>query len=215
VLHTPVLAFSVIAAMVVSYLFYARERMHSHHLAALAAERLASETQLKLLQSQLEPHMLFNTLANLRVLIGLDPPQAQAMLDHLIAFLRTTLAATRADRHPLATEFDALRDYLALMAVRMGPRLQWQLDLPDALRAAGRATAAAAAAGGKRHQARAGAQGRGRPHRGRGAAPGPGTAAARARHRRRPGRAPGAGRHGLRAGPGAPAAGRLYGERRS
>jgi signal transduction histidine kinase len=134
VLQTPVLAFSVIAAMVVSYLFYARERMHSHHLAAVAAERLASETQLKLLQSQLEPHMLFNTLANLRVLIGLDPPQAQAMLDHLIAFLRTTLAATRADRHPLATEFDALRDYLALMAVRMGARLQTQLDLPDALR---------------------------------------------------------------------------------
>jgi LytS/YehU family sensor histidine kinase len=51
--------------------------------------------------------MLFNTLANLRVLIGLDPPQAQAMLDHLIAFLRTTLASTRTDRHPLATEFDA------------------------------------------------------------------------------------------------------------
>ena len=133
VLHTPVLAFSVIAAMIVSYLFYARERMHSHHLAALAAERLASETQLKLLQSQLEPHMLFNTLANLRVLIGLDAAQAQAMLDHLIAFLRTTLAATRADRHPLGTEFDALRDYLALMAVRMGARLQPQLDLPDEL----------------------------------------------------------------------------------
>ena len=133
-LHRPVLGFSVIAALTVSYLFYVRERMHSHNLAALAAERLASETQLKLLQSQLEPHMLFNTLANLRVLIGLDPPQAQAMLDHLIAFLRTTLAATRTDRHALATEFDALRDYLALMAVRMGARLQTRLLLPDALK---------------------------------------------------------------------------------
>ena len=79
--------------------------------------------------------MLFNTLANLRVLIGMDPPQAQAMLDHLIAFLRTTLAATRVDHHPLQAEFDALRDYLALMAVRMGTRLQPQLDLPDELRA--------------------------------------------------------------------------------
>ena len=133
-LQSPALVVSVIAALVVCYLFYARERMHNQHLAAVAAERLASETQLKLLQSQLEPHMLFNTLANLRVLIGMDPPQAQAMLDHLIAFLRTTLAATRVDQHPLATEFDALRDYLALMAVRMGTRLQPQLDLPDELR---------------------------------------------------------------------------------
>ena len=134
-LHTPVLAFSVVAAMVISFMFYARERIHGQQLATEAAQRQASEVQLKLLQSQLEPHMLFNTLANLRVLIGMDPPQAQAMLDHLIAFLRTTLAATRADRHPLATEFDALRDYLALMAVRMGTRLQPQLDLPDELRA--------------------------------------------------------------------------------
>ncbi len=128
--HTPVLMFSVLAAMVVSYIFYARERLHIQQLQAEAAERLASELQLKLLQSQLEPHMLFNTLANLRVLIGLDPAQAQAMLDHLIAFLRSTLAGTRVDRHALAQEFDALRDYLALMAVRMGARLQPSFDLP-------------------------------------------------------------------------------------
>jgi LytS/YehU family sensor histidine kinase len=55
------------------------------------------------------------------------------MLDRLIAFLRTTLAATRQDTHPLRAEFDAVRDYLALMAVRMGPRLQTQLELPPAL----------------------------------------------------------------------------------
>ena len=134
-LHAPILVFSVIVALTVSYLFYARERMHTQHLQALAAERLASETQLKLLQSQLEPHMLFNTLANLRVLIGLDAAQAQAMLDHLIAFLRTTLASTRIEHHPLATEFAALQDYLALMAVRMGPRLQSGFELPPDLAA--------------------------------------------------------------------------------
>jgi LytS/YehU family sensor histidine kinase len=78
--------------------------------------------------------MLFNTLANLRVLIALDPPQAQAMLDRLIAFLRATLNASRTASHPLATEFDRLADYLALMGTRMGPRLQSTLDLPDALR---------------------------------------------------------------------------------
>ncbi len=81
--------------------------------------------------------MLFNTLANLRVLIALDPPRAQAMLDHLIAFLRATLDASRADTpgsHTLATEFERLSDYLSLIAIRMGPRLRWSIDLPDALR---------------------------------------------------------------------------------
>lgn len=100
---------------------------------AEAALRMAAEHRLKLLESQLEPHMLFNTLANLRVLIALDPPQAQAMLDHLIAFLRSTLQGSRTTLHPLHVEFDRLRDYLALMGVRMGPRLQTHLDLPPAL----------------------------------------------------------------------------------
>jgi signal transduction histidine kinase len=103
---------------------------------AEAAQRQAAESQLKLLQTQLEPHMLFNTLANLRVLVGLDPARAQTMLDHLIAYLRATLGASRATMHPLQDEFDRLADYLALMAVRMGPRLSFSLDLPDALRAA-------------------------------------------------------------------------------
>jgi LytS/YehU family sensor histidine kinase len=78
--------------------------------------------------------MLFNTLANLRVLIGLDTVRAQAMLDRLINFLRATLAASRSERHALAAEFDRLADYLALMQVRMGDRLTVRFDLPDGLR---------------------------------------------------------------------------------
>ena len=117
-----------------TYYFYSRERLHTEMAAAEAARRLALENQLKLLESQLEPHMLFNTLANLRVLIGLDPPRAQAMLDRLIGFLRATLNASRRGAHPLSAEFDRLADYLALMAVRMGPRLAVQFDLPAELR---------------------------------------------------------------------------------
>ena len=112
----------------------AMERLHTARAAAEAAQRQAAEHQLRLLQSQLEPHMLFNTLANLRVLIALDAERAQAMLDRLIAYLRATLSASRLAAHPLATEFERLADYLGLMAVRMGPRLQTELDLPDALR---------------------------------------------------------------------------------
>jgi hypothetical protein len=121
---------TVISLVVIS----TQESLASARTLAEAAQRQAAETQLRLLQSQLEPHMLFNTLANLRVLVGLDPVRAQAMLDHLIAYLRATLSASRAAAHPLATEFERVDDYLALMAVRMGPRLQVQLDLPEALR---------------------------------------------------------------------------------
>ncbi|WP_260853921.1 sensor histidine kinase [Paraburkholderia sp. BCC1886] len=119
----------------VTYVLYARNRMAAIELRAESAQRTAAESQLRLLESQLEPHMLFNTLANLRVLIAHDPQRAQGMLDHLIAFLRATLAASRAGAHPLAAEFARTSDYLALMQIRMGPRLKVQLDLPEALSA--------------------------------------------------------------------------------
>jgi sensor histidine kinase YesM len=132
--NRPAMVASIVAAIAISYYFYARETLQKRRLAAEAAQRLAAETQLKLLRSQLEPHMLFNTLANLRVLIGADPARAQAMLDQLIVFLRATLASSREQRHALAAEFDSLRAYLDLMAVRMGPRLAVQFELPLALR---------------------------------------------------------------------------------
>jgi signal transduction histidine kinase len=104
------------------------------------AESLANEVtqaQLMLLQSQLEPHMLFNTLAHLRALIGQDTARAHAMLDHLNDYLRTTLQATRLPMHqalhPLGDELARLGDYLNLMAIRMGPRMAFELDLPSAL----------------------------------------------------------------------------------
>ena len=128
------LLFSLLATVVSVFIVQAQERLAHARTQAEAAQRQAAENQLRLLQSQLEPHMLFNTLANLRVLIGLDPARAQAMLDRLVAFLRATLNASRTLQHPLATEFERVADYLALMDVRMGPRLQTRLDLPEALR---------------------------------------------------------------------------------
>jgi len=120
-----------------AYYFTSREMLAKARLEQEEAQRQASEARLRLLESQLEPHMLFNTLANLRALIGADPPRAVEMLDRLNAFLRATLAASRspagAQRHTLRDEFARLDDYLALMAVRMGPRLRVVLSLPEAL----------------------------------------------------------------------------------
>jgi sensor histidine kinase YesM len=92
------------------------------------------EAKLKLLEAQLDPHLLFNTLANLRVLIGIDSAKAQTMLDHMIAYLRATLSGSRTSEHSLEQEFARLRDYLELMQFRMGARLRFELDLPDAMK---------------------------------------------------------------------------------
>ena len=128
------LVISALATLVLIVVVSTAERLSAARAQAETAQRQAAENQLRLLQSQLEPHMLFNTLANLRVLIGMDPARAQAMLDRLIAFLRATLNASRSPQHSLATEFERVADYLALMDVRMGARLHTQLNLPDALR---------------------------------------------------------------------------------
>lgn len=120
-----------------AYYFTSREMLAKARLEQEEAQRQASEARLRLLESQLEPHMLFNTLANLRALIATDPPRAIQMLDRLNDFLRATLAASRTDargaQHTLREEFARLDDYLSLMAMRMGPRLRVCLDLPEVL----------------------------------------------------------------------------------
>jgi hypothetical protein len=121
---------SVVAGVVGTFYFYSTGKSRYLERQMGEARRHADEARLKLLETQLEPHMLFNTLANLRALIALDPPRAQQMLDHMIAYLRATLDASRATTHPLQAEFDRLRDYLELMAIRMGPRLAYTLELP-------------------------------------------------------------------------------------
>jgi hypothetical protein len=131
-LRTSVLI-SVLAGIAGSFYFYSANKSAYLERKMAEARQHANEARLKLLEAQLEPHMLFNTLANLRALIGVDPAQAQRMLDHMIAYLRATLGASRATTHALQAEFDRLRDYLELMAIRMGPRLAYALDLPPQL----------------------------------------------------------------------------------
>lgn len=135
--------FTLLAIFGLLAVFLSRERMDriklersEAHARAEAVERQALQAQLRLLQAQIEPHMLFNTLANLQGLIAIDPQQAGRMLDQLIQYLRATLGASRAESTTLAQEFAALDAYLGLMAVRMGARLSHACRLPEDLRAA-------------------------------------------------------------------------------
>ncbi len=121
---------TAVAGVVASYYFYSQYQAAALREQVEEVSRQSSEAKLKLLEAQLEPHMLFNTLANLRALIGSDPQRAITMLDQLISFLRATLQASRSGSHTLQDEFARLNDYLQLMQVRMGPRLRYTLTLP-------------------------------------------------------------------------------------
>ncbi|MEG0052911.1 MAG: histidine kinase [Comamonas sp.] len=127
------MAITIATSILMSWGFYVVGKARHLQMQAEQAQRQAAEARLGLLQAQLEPHMLFNTLANLRVLIGSDPQRATHMLDHLIAYLRATLSGSRSGTHSLQAEFALLADYLALMQIRMGPRLSFALDLPESL----------------------------------------------------------------------------------
>ena len=96
----------------------------------------ANEAQLRLLQGQMEPHFLFNTLANVISLIDADAPRAKQMLESLTDYLRASLGGLRHDDSTLAVELDLARGYLALMRTRMGERLRFEIETDDALRQA-------------------------------------------------------------------------------
>ena len=97
-------------------------------------ERAAAEANLRALQAQIEPHFLFNTLANVTSLIHTNPDDAKRMLEDFIAYLRATLAATREQHSTLGGEFEMMKNFLSILKIRMGERLQVDLDLPSELR---------------------------------------------------------------------------------
>jgi signal transduction histidine kinase len=137
------LILTVLASMLISYLFWNRShvkelqaRAETEKARAAAIEKQAMQAQLQMLQAQIEPHMLFNTLANLQGLIAVDPDRAQQMLDQLIQYLRATLSSSRAGQTTLEKEFTLMEAYLGLMSVRMGARLHYRLHLPADLRGA-------------------------------------------------------------------------------
>ncbi|MFG6487674.1 sensor histidine kinase [Roseateles sp. BYS78W] len=92
-----------------------------------------TEAQLRLLQGQIEPHFLFNTLANVQSLIDFDPGRAKLMLERFTDYLRASLGQLRGESTTLAQEFAMLEAYLGLMQLRMGERLRVTLSLPAEL----------------------------------------------------------------------------------
>jgi LytS/YehU family sensor histidine kinase len=95
----------------------------------------AIEAELKLMQAQIEPHFLFNTLASVQFLTEIDPPRAGMMLGHLLAYLRAALPQLRSNSTTLGQETELAEAYLSIMQMRMGTRLAFAIDVPQELRA--------------------------------------------------------------------------------
>ena len=132
---------ALVFGAIISNYFHSREelaaqaaRLREEELARATNEQKLVEANLKMLQAQMEPHVLFNTLSNILGLIDERPADAKQMLSNFTSYLRGSLQRTREGATTLGDEADLLRAYLEIQAVRMGRRLRYTLDVPDELR---------------------------------------------------------------------------------
>jgi two-component sensor histidine kinase len=125
------IAGSVLIALMLSFgmhlWFSARTRQ-------IDSERRATEAQLRLLQAQIEPHFLFNTLANVHTLMDHDLPKAKQMLGSFTDYLRASLGSMRHDKSTVDQELALAASYLQLLQGRMEDRLRFTIDADDAAR---------------------------------------------------------------------------------
>ncbi|MEO8384796.1 MAG: 2TM domain-containing protein [Betaproteobacteria bacterium] len=111
------------------------EIMARENLKVVSREKQLMQAQLRMLQAQIEPHFLFNTLANIQSLIARSPDKASLMMDNFIAYLRESLSASRAQEGTVQQEFTLIRHYLDLIKIRMAHRINYTLNLPPELAA--------------------------------------------------------------------------------
>ena len=124
-----------------SITYFLSERIHildaeikQRRLNEVESEKREVEAHLRLLQAQIEPHFLFNTLANVSSLIEVDAAQARSLLDRLNDWLRIALARTRTESASLGDELALLDNYLHILKMRFGTRLLWQIDVTEEVR---------------------------------------------------------------------------------
>ena len=131
---------SLIAGSVVGYYFVSSKQItdtekaiQAERIKRLTLEKQAAETRMKLLQAQIEPHFLFNTLSNIYSLIDSDVEKSKRMLTDLIDYLRNSLDESRKEKTTLGKEIDIIKSYLNLFQVRFGSRLSFSIHLASEL----------------------------------------------------------------------------------
>lgn len=126
--------FGFVFGVPIIYFFSTRERLavsekkiQEEKIKRLTMEKEAAMMSLRLLQAQIEPHFLFNTLSNAVMLLDVDTQKAKQMLIDINEYLRISLDRTRRDMITLSQELDLVRRYLEIFKIRMGKRLSFDI----------------------------------------------------------------------------------------
>ncbi|MEO6927589.1 MAG: histidine kinase [Casimicrobiaceae bacterium] len=134
------LVFSFLYALLVALISQLRNREYAALTAHLEAEarqsdlsRQLAESRLKLLQLQIEPHFLFNTLGSAQQLAEKGAPQAARLIADLIRFLRAATPALRNETNTLGEDATLAEAYLSIMRTRLTRRLDYAIDIPQSL----------------------------------------------------------------------------------
>lgn len=122
------------------FYFYSREKeaVAQRELEAIKREKAEQDralllSQLKQMQSQIEPHFLFNTLANISALMSQDVDKAKLMLEQLTALLRATLKSSREEHTTIDNETALIEAYLGIQQTRLGERLSYKIEVEEGL----------------------------------------------------------------------------------
>ena len=132
----PNLQYGLMVAMIMAACVYRTSarttgaRLVQERVDAAALDADVKRTRLQLLRAQIEPHFLFNTLANVRTLARIDRLAAVAMLDHLMRYFSEALPKLRQEETSLADELHLIDSYLSIHQIRMGARLTYDLRVP-------------------------------------------------------------------------------------
>lgn len=110
-----------------------RVELESERRRSAEAGRAQAVAELGLLQAQIEPHFLFNTLAHVQSAIEEEPAVGKAMLEHLVQYLRGALSRSRVSRYTLREEADLVNSLLAIASIRLGNRLSYRIAIPESL----------------------------------------------------------------------------------
>jgi LytS/YehU family sensor histidine kinase len=120
-----------LGAMVRQREAFAREQALAFELERSEFERKALDARLRLLQAQVEPHFLFNTLANVQALVDAGSPHASRVLESLVAYLRAAVPRLHDPATTMSQELDLVRAYLNVMQMRMPDRLRFELRIDE------------------------------------------------------------------------------------
>ncbi len=130
-----IFVFGIVFGVPISYFFSSRQKIlesekqiQKEKVKRLTIEKEAAMTTLRLLQAQIEPHFLFNTLSNVISLFDIDIEKAKQMLIDINEYLRISLQRTRQEMITLTQELDLTRQYLEIFKIRMGNRLIYEIN---------------------------------------------------------------------------------------